>query len=468
MGLFSKNKKNTKNQTTTEIVRPENENVVYRDGVFEAFEDTNDGKKYGRILKFQGEDKVFEMPDQEFEMWRDASQNYGKYRITYERDEEFFIEKAIIEKAESAPVQNSGEEDTTPAETVLSQQKNELVSLVNFYNKAVGSSDFGSALLKDASPAEALSCAAFCERKIAELISKARENKDPAEKITVQIPKALDELCKNAKKFLFEKASKSEKLYAIYSEHTKRPHSAAGCVLVVLDKAFADKAVEDFAKKNQKVYAVEFATTADTSIPPAASRIVSEAVNCGLRGIRFIHEFGLTCLIQLNTDEMIKNHPFPENIRLRSAMSAFFQDLRNGVSPEKLKNPEIFMYECMFKSTLLQPCMKKSPEGSGEVSVSIVKDQNGANLLELFTSVELMERSETYIRFKTEAPESSGYKKWTFDELIAEVLSENTPINGFMIDKDCIPVPFAGATLDKIVKLKEIWDNNGKSFSKNG
>lgn len=470
MGFFNKKKESKKEEVINEIIRPENENIVYRDGVFEVFEDTSDGKKYGRILKYHGGEKIIELTDEEFALWSDASENFGKYRITYERDEDFFIEKALIELAtepQTPKIAKTQEEaPQKPSLPPLSEEdKREFSELVEFYNNAIKSPDVEKATSIHADLAQSIATAALCERKINELVAKAKQNTPEGEKVKVGIPKALDTLCQNAKKSLFQNVSSSKSLFVLYSEHTKRPHSAGGNALVALTREVADSTVADFLAKGQKVYVQEFLTTADISSPPAASRIVSESAALGLRGIRFIYKFAFSTVIQLNTEELVKKQTFPENILLRAAMSGFFQDLRNGVPADKLKNAELAMYDALFRSTLLQPCMKKNSE-SGELSVAIVKDDKGSCLLELFSSVELMERSQSYIRFKSEAYDSSGYKKWTFDELMTEVMSEKTPVNGFIIDKDCIPVPFTGPSLEKIVKLKSIWDNNGKSFVK--
>ena len=470
MGFFNKKKENKK-EVIEELIRPENEKVIYRDGVFEVFEDTADGKKYGRILKYHGGEKIIDISDEEFALWADAAENFNKYRITYERDEEFFIEKARIELATAdAPEKTEEKEQEMPVSSpnipLSEEDKREFSELVEFYNNAVQSPDVAKASSITANLAQSIAASALCERKINELIAKAKKDAPEGEKVTVQIPKALDNLCQNAKKALFQNVSCAKSLFVIYSEHTKRPHSAAGVAIVALTKEVADATVSDFLSRGLKVYALEFVTTPEVSMPPAASRIVSEAASLGLRGIRFIYKFGFSTLIQLNTQELIKKQQFPENILLRAAMSGFFQDLRNGVPAEKLKNAELSMYDALFRATLIQPCMKKNTERSDELSVAIVKDDRGNCLLELFTSVELAERSESYIRFKNEAPQTSGYKKWSFDELMTEILSEKTAVNGFIIDKDCIPVPFTGASLDKIVKLKAIWDNNGKSFAK--
>ena len=472
MGFFSKKKDSKKEEIMNETIRPENENVVYRDGIFEVFEDISDGKKYGRILKYHGGEKLIEITDGEFELWCDAAENFGKYCITYERDEDFFIEKAVIElagnpKETDIPEKCADIPPQKPASPSLSEEdKKEFSELVEFYNTAIRSPEVDKATSIRADLAQSIATAALCERKINELVAKAKKDAPAGEKIKVGIPKALDSLCQNAKKALFQNVSCAKSLFVIYSEHTKRPHSAGGNALVALTREVADSMQADFLSKGQKVYIREFATTPDISSAPAASRIVSESASMGLRGIRFVYKFAFSTLIQLNTEELMKKQTFPENVLLRAAMSGFFQDLRNGVPVEKLKNAELSMYDALFKSTLLQPCMKKNAENTSELSVAIVKDDKGACLLELFSSAELMERSESYIRFKSEAPETSGYKKWSFDELMTEVMSEKTAVNGFIIDKDCIPVPFTGASLEKILKLKSIWDNNGKSFAK--
>ena len=51
MGFFNKKKENKK-EVIEELIRPENEKVIYRDGVFEVFEDTADGKKNTEKLTF--------------------------------------------------------------------------------------------------------------------------------------------------------------------------------------------------------------------------------------------------------------------------------------------------------------------------------------------------------------------------------------------------------------------------------
>jgi hypothetical protein len=169
--------------------------------------------------------------------------------------------------------------------------------------------------------------------------------------------------------------------------------------------------------------------------------------------------------MQVNTEELEKNIAFPENIRLRGNMTAFFQDIRNGVPMEKLRVAELNMYDAIFRSTLLQPCAKNSAEGEGAITVSIIKDSNGGAFLDLYSSQALMESSETYKKFIADHPENYGYKKWNFDDLCAELSKENSLITGFLIDKEYIANPFGAKNLERILNLKKVWDENGRSFS---
>jgi len=130
MGLFGKRKKDTKNENTEAVIN-DNEITAYKDGVFEVFENKCDGKKYGRILKYHGSEKVFEMSEEEFSLWKDASDNFGKYRITYERDEEYFIEKATIELAsngENKASDNEVSDKNLSAPTKKSRSRKSLLS----------------------------------------------------------------------------------------------------------------------------------------------------------------------------------------------------------------------------------------------------------------------------------------------------------------------------------------------------
>ena len=149
MGFFNKKKENKK-EVIEELIRPENEKVIYRDGVFEVFEDTADGKKYGRILKYHGGEKIIDISDEEFALWADAAENFNKYRITYERDEEFFIEKAHIELATAdAPEKTEEKEQEMPVSSpnipLSEEDKREFSELVEFYNNAVQSPDVAKA-----------------------------------------------------------------------------------------------------------------------------------------------------------------------------------------------------------------------------------------------------------------------------------------------------------------------------------
>ncbi|MBR5528100.1 MAG: hypothetical protein IKV97_03785 [Clostridia bacterium] len=469
MALFGKNKKEqTKiEKENTKIENPDEE-VVYRDGVFEVFRNKTDGKKYGRILKYHGTQKVFEMNDDDFEKWQDANGNFSKYRITYERDEEYFIEKAEIELATS---ENRGVEGKTAAEAPA-QQKNpvnesasaqdaeEAKALIDFYNTSVNSQDSGASALSGASLDQVIGSASICDRKLAEFAVKARGDAKPGTEIKVTIPKALAVFSENCKKELFARVTALPKVYVIYSAHTKRQHSAAGHALVALIPEAAQKIADEFASKNQKVYICEVEKE-------LINREIGSMISNGLIGIRFLHKHGITATLRLSDENMKTRIPFPENIAVRRSMGAFFQDLRNGVPAEKLKNAEFAMYEAFFKATFIQPCAKKTaPDGSLQLSVCIIKDSNGNCLLDLFTAVEIMEASPSCVKFKQENPQDSGYKKWTFDELVAEIRNEKTPATGFMVDKEFIPVQFAGNVLENILKIKEVWDSNGGSFVK--
>lgn len=479
MGLFSKNKKTggeTAQNGSAPITENENHSIAYRDGVFEVYEDKTDGKKYGKILKYHGSSKVFEMPDEDFEKWRDAAENFGKYRITYERDDDFFIEKAAIELA-SAPAHESDAAATAkPTEKTASAESNsaeapsalspedaaELSSLIEYYNSAVRSPDFGAGMLEKANLAESLCTAALCDRKINELVEKARKeaNAAPGQKITVQLPDALRKLSENAKKALFQNITNAELIYVLYSDNTKRPHSAGGNAIITFSREAADKTAAEFTGRNQKVSVREIKKD-------SVSRELAGITANGMRGLRFVYKFGMSAVLQINPDPIKAQIAFPENIALRGAMTAFFQDLRNGVPAEKLKGTEAAMYDAMFRATFLQPCVKKDAgDGNLALTVSIIKDNKGSNLLDLFSSVELMEASESFARFKRENPENAGYKKWTFDELQTELSRDGAGVNGFIIDKENIPAPFTGKSLTRMFGLKKAWDENGKTFVK--
>ena len=457
MGLFDKIKKERKNENVASVIN-DNEIIAYKDGVFEVFEDKNDGKKYGRILKYHGSEKVFEMSEEEFLLWKDASENFGKYRITYERGEEYFIEKATIELAANEEKKNADNdipEKGISAPTVYQfsdEEKAEQKELIEFYNSAVTSADFGASLFENATISRCLCAASCCDRKVSEIINEAKKNAVPGKKLEIQLPQALAKTAENAKKALFDN------IYVLYSENTKRQHFSAGTALVAVTKEAGEMLLADFIARNQKVFLREVKNE------DISKEFANISVN-GLKGIRFIYKYGMAANMQLNTAEIEKNMPFPENIRLRGCMTAFFQDLKNGVPIEKLKAPELGMYDAMFRSTLLQPCAKKPSEGEGAITVSIIKDSNGNAFLDLYTSQALMEGSPTYKKFITDNPENYGYKKWSFDDLAKELSKEGSMISGFMIDKECIPSPFGGKNLERIINLKKVWDENGKSFA---
>ncbi|MBE6623672.1 MAG: hypothetical protein E7621_05765 [Ruminococcaceae bacterium] len=463
MGLFGKRKKDTKNENTEAVIN-DNEITAYKDGVFEVFENKCDGKKYGRILKYHGSEKVFEMSEEEFSLWKDASDNFGKYRITYERDEEYFIEKATIELASNGENKASDNEVSdknlsAPTQYLLSdEEKQEQKELVEFYNSAVTSPDFGASLFENATLAQCLCAASCCDRKVSEIISETKKNSVPGKKLEVQLPQALAKTAENAKKALFERVNKLDNIYVLYSENTKRQHFSAGTALVAVTKEAGEILLADFISRNQKVFLREVKNQ------DISKEFANISMN-GLRGIRFIYKYGMAANMQVNIAELEKNMPFPENIRLRGCMTAFFQDLKNGVPIEKLKAAELSMYDAMFRSTLLQPCAKKPSEGEQAITVSIVKDSGGNAFMDLYTSQSLMEGSQTYKKFITDNPENYGYKKWSFDNIIAELSKEGTLLSGFMIDKECIPSPFGGKNIERIINLKKIWDDNGKTFA---
>lgn len=147
MAFFGKNKKQSKNDsnninanTASEKKDSENEIIVYRDGVFEVYKDKTTDKKYGRILKYHGSTKTFEISDEDFEMWRDASENFGKYRIQYDRDEDFFIEKASIElatiKEPYSETKETKAKEAQPAPELSEEDKEESRKLIEYYNTA--------------------------------------------------------------------------------------------------------------------------------------------------------------------------------------------------------------------------------------------------------------------------------------------------------------------------------------------
>lgn len=481
MGFFGKNKKDSSAFITPEEIQEKpNETVVYRDGVFEVFENTDDGKKYGRILKYHGTVKCFEMDEAEFALWKDASENFSRYRITYERDEDFFIEKASIELAttpnrgvdgkqtEAAKSADGySEAAVQPAEELSEEEKQYRRELIEFYNTAVKSPDFGEEQMKNATLDQCFSTSALADRKIIEQINRQKKEFQekglvgtPEKPLNIELPVSLGKVSEFSKRRLYHLASECDRLYVLYSDCTGRPHSASGNALIALTEETANAALRELTDRKQKV---SIRTVERANIPAEFSNIM---VN-GFAGMRFMHKYGMATVIQVNTAELGKKLAFPENISLRRTMTAFFQDLRNGIPAEKLKNAEIAMYDALFKATLLQPCVKsKDANGKDTLTVSIIKDNKGSCLLDLYTSQALLEKSPSYLTFAQNNPETVGYKRWTFDEILRELASENTPANGFVIDKDNIPAPFAGTTLEKVRRMKELWEKNGKSFLK--
>lgn len=484
MGFFGKSKKDSsafiqsREENEKETVNEnENENIVYRDGVFEVYEDKNDGKKYGRILKYHGSTKIFEVPDEEFALWSDASENFSKYRITYERDEDFFIEKAHIELAttptrgvdgkEKAAKHEASEAAVQPAEEISDEEKAYRQSLIEFYNTAVKSADYGESMMKNATLDQCFSSSALADRKIIEQIN--RQKKEFKEKgmtgtpnapLNIELPISLGKVSEFAKRALYAHVLTSDDIYVLYSEFTKRPHCAGGNALIALTEETANAAMKELTDKNQKVY---IKTVPHDEI----GKELGEIMQNGFAGMRFMHKYGMATVIQVNAAELQKKIQFSENIALRRFMDNFFQDLRNGVPAEKLRGAELSMYDALFKATLLQPCVKgKDLTGKDTLTVSIIKDGKGSCLLDLYTTVEGLEKSPSYINFAQKNPDSVGYKRWKIDEILAEIDSSASPANGFIIDKDNIPAPFADKTLEKVKHMKDIWEKNGKSFIK--
>ncbi len=206
MGIFSKNKKENNKSSAIDEVINDREIVVYRDGVFEVFEDTANGKKYGRILKYHGSEKLVDMSEEDFLLFKDAAQNFGKYRITYERDEDFFIEKAHIELATAREAFGKSEPVPELSVPFLSPEEREYrENLIKFYNAAIQSEDSGEEMLSGANLDEVFSTAALADGKIREIAAKARkEAPDDTARIKVNIPAALARLAERSKKKLYE------------------------------------------------------------------------------------------------------------------------------------------------------------------------------------------------------------------------------------------------------------------------
>ena len=278
--------------------------------------------------------------------------------------------------------------------------------------------------------------------------------------MNIELPVSLGKVSEFAKRALYEQVGKLEKVYVLYSEFTKRPHCAGGNALIALSEDTANAAAKELTDRNQKIY---IKTVENKDIEAELADIMRN----GFVGMRFMHKYGMAAVIQINGEEIKKKIQFPENVALRRDMDNFFQDLRNGVPAEKLRGAELRMYDSLFKATLLQPCVKaKDADGNDTLTVSIIKDGKGSCLLDLYTSVEGMEKSPSYIRFAQKSPDAVGYKRWSFDDMMAEIDADRSPANGFIVDKDNIPAPFAEKALEKVRSMKEIWEKNGKTFIK--
>ena len=225
MAFFKKNKSG--NTTPEKAVSPldDNREYVYRDGVFEVFTDKTDGKKYGRIIKYHDGDKIIPVSDEEFSLWSDASENFGKYRITYERDEDFYIEKAHIELADTP----KKEQEPKRQIPVLSPEESEKIkNLTDFYEKIRKTTDNGKKMLEKASLEEAFSVCYLCDRAIISIAAEAKKNAAPGTELKITLPADLAKLSGNAKNTLFNRVRGLDRVFVICSEHTKRQHSAGG------------------------------------------------------------------------------------------------------------------------------------------------------------------------------------------------------------------------------------------------
>lgn len=458
MGFFKKTKKEEKPQVDEYL--PAEEGSVYRDGVFEVF--SQNDKYFAKILNYHGFPKVYEIEESEFLLWKDAGESYGKYSISYERDEDFYIEKAHISLAQAeGPDRNILSSDTTKADPQISREDAETFkALVSFYNEAIKEGNGAGTLLKNATLDETFCCAALCERKISELAKKAKSESADG-KVTLKIPVAIGKLSENAKRELYAKISGAEKIWVIYSPNTSFQHSAAGFALVCLCEQTRDSVIAGLTSNGQKATSRE---------------ILSENINNefrdimlgGFRGIRFMHKYGGTVTMALDTTELKKQIFCPENIRLRACMIAFFQDIRNGVTGERVSASQLAMYDAIFKGSFLQPCLKmQGADGEERISLSLVKKGDAeSGIIELYTSPELVAKSESFRKFKERDSAGAGYRKIDFPKILEELKSESLPVCGFCIDKDNFRFVFEGEPLENLKKAYTAWCENGGSFIK--
>ncbi len=458
MGFFSRNKNDNKSNAIDEVIN-DREIVVYRDGVFEVFEDTANGKKYGRILKYHGAQKLVDMSEEEFLLWKDASENFGKYRITYERDEDFYIEKAVIELATSREAFEKPEPAPELSVPILSPEEREYrENLIRFYNSAIQSEDSGEKMLENASLDEAFSTAALADGKIRELAAKARQQSPEGEKkIKVTIPGALARLSERSKKKLYELVLETDELYVICSSHTGCQHSASGNAMIALSKEVADSVLGELSTK----HAVFVKPIERQSI----SAEIHDIMMNGFSGIRFMHKYGGAVVIQISSKALKEKTLFPENIEYRAYTIAFFQDMRDGVPHEKLKKVELSMYDSMFRGRFVQPCLRKKDESGREyISLAVVTTPDGENLLDLYSSIENLEKADSYRSFRQSSPENSGYRTVTFSDIMRDIESQANPSCGFVIDRNRNSFPYRGKAFQNVKNLYEIWKKGGDSF----
>ncbi len=463
MGLFGRNKKEENKKPLQESVSAE-AGSVYRDGVFEVYE--SEDRYYAKILNYHGSPRVYEIKEAEFALWKDAGENFGKYSISYERDEDFYIEKAHIELAlqEKTQPEDKGqpEEQTQTQGHILSQQDKEIYkTLIDFYNNAVRQPDYGEQALKGASLDECFCCAALSERKISEFVKKARAEQAGQQKISVKLPTALGKFSEFAKRELFLRIAQSEKVWVVYSENTHFQHSAAGNALISLCEETNEAVMSDLASHGQKVYSKQIGKD-------EINKELSDIMLNGFRAIRFMHKFGGIAGLALNNEQMKKQILFPENIALRAAMIAFFQDVRNGVDKKKTGAAQLAMFDALFKGSFLQPCLKLVTEdGKESVNLALAKKANcDDGIIELYTSPELVEKSQSHRRFKEQDPKGAGYRKIDFPKILEEIDNESLPVSGFCVDKDNFRFVFEGETLENLKKAYAAWTENGGSFVK--
>lgn len=515
MNFFRNRKKETSAPPAPSSEAPEID-VVYRDGVFEAYIDKTDGQKYGRTLKSaDGKGVPFRISDEDFEMWRDAAKNFGKYTVTYERGEDFFIKNVSIARAGGPSVgkdvgkavdkaagempsdgkdlsEKGSEGDSekasdetpqqSPARRLTPAEKEELSRLVAFYNRAVSSPDAGEAMLSRASFDEKLAAAALCERKIAELAKKAQTQTqasaqakahdgaaalppEPLRKLAAAAKKsAFQTLCGEGETGADDTAARCGGLpYCVYSEYTGRPFIGSGSILFLFGEKDPDAARPAFGDGHVRMKALPTGAAVRQELADAAAN--------GMTSVLFIGRFGLASVFPIDPRGVLEKLPFPENAALRRRMTFYFQSLRSGAlkEPEKHAACALGMYDALFRATLLQPCLRRAakPDGGAALDVSVLKatDGEGTTFFDLYSSVALLQQSEAFRRYQQTDAAQTGYKIWKFPELCEELRKPDGAAKGFSIDGGCIPALFDEKKVDLLLRAYRKWQENGGSFS---